>query len=114
MSIPHKICWMSYVKGGNRHRVRGSHHAHIWMDRLQKTNGVAGDNLRETQQRQKQQYDKNVGEYEFQVGQKVLVLLPSSTSKILTCWQGLFQIIRIGLVDYEVLHPDPKKKKIPC
>lgn len=52
-------------------------------DQLQKANRVAEDNLWAAQQRQKQQYDKNAGEREFQMGQSVLVLLPSSTSRIL-------------------------------
>lgn len=67
-----------------------SQYAQALKDRLQKVNRVAGDNLREAQKRQKQQHDKSLREHEFQVGQRVLVLLPSSTSKFLTCWQGPF------------------------
>lgn len=41
-----------------------------------------------------------------------LVLLPMSTSKLVTQWQGLFEIIhRVGQVDYEVHRPGQQWEK---
>eukprot|EP00064_Thunnus_orientalis_P016885 superscaffoldBa00003444_g16958 len=49
---------------------------------------------------------------EFQPGQKVLLLLPSSNSKLLAKWQGPYTILRkMGPVTYEIHHPVKKKAK---
>lgn len=46
------------------------------------------------------------------MGQSVLVLLPSSMSKFLTCWQGPFQVVcQVGLVDCEVLRPGHRREE---
>lgn len=48
----------------------------------------------EAQQHQKERYDTWTKLQKFREGQKVLVLLLTSTSKLLTKWQGPFEIIR--------------------
>lgn len=83
--------------------------------RLQSVNRLAQEQLRTGQEGQKERYNWGIQERDLQVGQRVFVLLPSLMSKFLTCWQGPFQIIkRIGLVNYEVLHPGHKCKKNKC
>lgn len=55
---------------------------------------------------QKRRYDATVQPREFQVGQKVLLLLPSSNEKLLLKWQGQFVITaRKGEVDVEICVP---------
>ena len=49
---------------------------------------VAQDNLARAQGKQKERYDKRVKPREFEAGQKVLVLLPTETSKFLAKWHG--------------------------
>lgn len=46
-------------------------------------------------------------ERKFRPGQRVLVLLPTSTTKLLMQWQGTLEIIhRVGPIDYEVHRPE--------
>ena len=48
---------------------------------------------------------------EFEVGDTVLVLLPTSTSKLLVKWQGPYQITKlVGLVNYRVDMHDRRKR----
>lgn len=53
---------------------------------------LAQVNETKAKQKQKAYYDKKVRNREFEIGQKVLVLLPKETSKLLTSWKGLFTI----------------------
>ena len=49
------------------------------------------------QQLQKKWYDQNARQREFQPGDHVLVLLPTTTSKLLAQWQGPYEVVkRIG------------------
>uniref|UniRef100_A0A3B3HU39 Gypsy retrotransposon integrase-like protein 1 n=1 Tax=Oryzias latipes TaxID=8090 RepID=A0A3B3HU39_ORYLA len=81
-------------------------------ERLQRYQEEAEVNLREAQRKQKTWYDQQARNREFQPGQKVLLLLPSSTHKLLTKWQGPYVITRkMGPVTYEVHHPEKKKSK---
>ena len=48
-------------------------------------------------------HDKEVRLREFEVGDTVLVLLPTSTSKLLVRWQGPYQITKlVGLLNYHM------------
>ena len=72
---------------------------------------VVRQNMAEGQKRQKEWYDKEARLREFEVGDTVLVLLPTSTSKLLAKWQGPFQITkRMGLVNYQVDMLDRRKR----
>lgn len=65
---------------------------------------VAKGTLEEAQQCHKAVYDQRAREHEFQVGDRVLVLLPMMDNKLLTQWEGLFEIIqRAGPIDYSLL-----------
>ncbi len=57
-------------------------------------------------------YDQHARLRQFQPGQKVLLLLPTSTSKLLAKWQGPYTVVRkMGPVTYEVHHPDKGKAR---
>ena len=72
---------------------------------------VVRQNMAEGQKRQKEWYDKEARLREFEVGDTVLVLLPTSTSKLLAKWQGPYQITkRMGLVNYQVDMLDRRKR----
>nr|KAG5694954.1 hypothetical protein BaRGS_031237 [Batillaria attramentaria]KAG5695632.1 hypothetical protein BaRGS_029122 [Batillaria attramentaria] len=64
--------------------------------------------LEKERSRQKRYYDKNARNRKFVIGDKVLVLLPTSTNKLLAQWQGPFEVLRVvSPVDYEIpLHED--------
>eukprot|EP00063_Salmo_salar_P026974 XP_014001809.1 PREDICTED: uncharacterized protein LOC106572279 [Salmo salar] len=81
-------------------------------DRLERYREEARANLQQAQKAQKRGYDQHARHRAFEPGQKVLLLLPSSTSKLLAQWQGPYLIGRkMGPVTYEVLHPDKGKEK---
>ncbi|XP_039862407.1 uncharacterized protein LOC120718122 [Simochromis diagramma] len=63
-------------------------------DRLGRYQAEAEVNLRDAQRSQKIWYDQQARQREFQPGQKVLLLLPSSNSKLLAKWQGPYTILR--------------------
>lgn len=78
--------------------------------RLEKYHQQAQENLQEAQRQQKLWYDQHARVREFQPGQKVLLLLPSSTSKLLAKWQGPYTVPRKkSQTTYEIHHPDKGK-----
>ena len=69
-------------------------------------------NLGQSQAEQKVWYDRSARSREFQSGEEVLVLLPTSASKLLARWQGPYKIVKkVGWVKYEVDMSDKKKRK---
>jgi len=57
-------------------------------------------------------------EREFETGEKVVVLLATTTNKLLAQWQGPCRVLhRVGEVICEVDMPDKRKRKtndLPC
>ncbi len=81
-------------------------------DRLERYQEQARENLKEAQIAQKVWYDQNAKQMQLQPGQKVLLLLPTSTNKLLAKWQGPFTVVRkTGPVTYEIHHPEKRKAK---
>lgn len=71
--------------------------------KLEQVSEIAREYLINAQSRQKEWYDKRARERQFMVGEPVLVLLPTESSKLLARWQGPHTIKqRIGEVNYEV------------
>ncbi|MGH0117755.1 UNVERIFIED_CONTAM: hypothetical protein FKN15_039051 [Acipenser sinensis] len=82
----------------------------LLRDRLELVGRLAQENLRNTQQRQRQQYNKNARIRTFRPGDNVLLLLPSSDSKLFAKWQGPYEVVRaVGRVNYEIRQPDHRK-----
>ncbi|XP_069027698.1 uncharacterized protein [Embiotoca jacksoni] len=66
---------------------------------------MSRENLLQAQECQQWLYNTKLSQ--FTPGEKVLVLLPSSSSKLLAKWQGPFVVTRrVGDVDYEVVWSD--------
>ncbi len=81
-------------------------------DRLEQYREQARENLHRKQQAQKQWYDQHARLRQFLPGQKVLLLLPTSSNKLLAKWQGPYSVARkMGPVTYEIHHPDKGKSK---
>lgn len=81
-------------------------------DKLENFRTLARENLSAAQQRQKVWYNTHARERDLKPGQKVLVLLPSGTSKLLAKWQGPYVVTRkLGPVTYEILCPERKQPK---
>ncbi|XP_072178202.1 uncharacterized protein [Diadema setosum] len=72
---------------------------------------AAQKNLAQAQKRQKAWYDRKARTKDLQVGDKVLVLLPSSSNKLLAKWQGPYPVIqKLSDVNYVVEMGDKRKK----
>ncbi|XP_061882697.1 uncharacterized protein LOC133633908 isoform X2 [Entelurus aequoreus] len=71
--------------------------------KLHKLGHLSHNNLLQAQKRQESLYNRGTHLRNFLPGEKVFVLLPTSSSKLLAEWQGPFVVSRqIGDVDYEV------------
>ncbi|XP_057183752.1 uncharacterized protein LOC130550329 [Triplophysa rosa] len=65
------------------------------------------ENLLQAQDKQSRLYNRGTNLRKFTPGEKVLVLLPTSSSKLLAKWQGPFEVTRqVGELDYEVVRSD--------
>ncbi|KAJ8397093.1 hypothetical protein AAFF_G00011470 [Aldrovandia affinis] len=79
-------------------------------NRLKKYRSEVQENLAKAQKTKKAWYNQHARHREFQVGQKVLLLLPTFTHKLLANWQGPFKVVRkVEPVTYEVSHSDKGK-----
>ena len=69
-------------------------------ERLKQTCKLARENM---QIRQKTHYDKRARSRKFDVGDKVLLLLPTKSNKLLLQWKGPYEIVEvINRMDYKV------------
>uniref|UniRef100_A0A1X7T3B8 Reverse transcriptase domain-containing protein n=1 Tax=Amphimedon queenslandica TaxID=400682 RepID=A0A1X7T3B8_AMPQE len=81
-------------------------------ERMESAREIVKENARAVQAKQKMYYDQRSREINFEVGDKVLLLLPSSTRKFVAKWQGPYEVIRkIGKVTYENEMPDKGGRK---
>ena len=72
-------------------------------EKLKSMSDLARVNEKEAKLKQKSYYDKRARTRHFEVGQKVLVLLPTNTSKLLASWKGPYPIVdKISPVDYKI------------
>ena len=62
------------------------------QERLDDTLKMAHDNLRASQTRYKRYYDRRTKERQFKCGDKVLILLPTDSNKLLMQWKGPYDI----------------------
>ena len=70
-------------------------------------------NLKLAQKKQKKWYDKRARDLVLQEGEKVLLLLPTRSEKLLAKWRGPYKVLRkIGCVNYEVEIPKGRKKSM--
>ena len=80
--------------------------------RLEEMSELARENLKKAQAKQKVWYNRKARDRAFQAGDKILVLLPSTTHKLTAEWQGPFEVKRpVGQVDYYV---EQNTKFITC
>ena len=79
--------------------------------RLAEYRDLVKTNMQTAQQQQKHWYDRTARQRKFTVGDNVLVLLPTSTNKLLAQWEGPYPITRcLDPVNYEVHLFDKRKK----
>ena len=82
------------------------------QEELAKMSELAFGNIRKTQQQRKRWYDQIAWDHEVQVGERVLLLLPTSTKKLLALWQGPYPVLmKVGPVTYKVDMFDRTKRR---
>ena len=75
------------------------------------TRGGAGEPT-EISTQAKKWYDKRARDITLVEGDKVLVLLPTRTEKLLAKWKGPYKVLRkVGRVNYEIEVPGGRKEK---
>ena len=87
-------------------------HLLTMRERFKKMSCMVQENLEAAQKVQKRWYDQNARQRQFEAGDQVLVLLPTSTNKLVAQWQGPYEVVKkIGKVNYLVHMYDRRKKK---
>ena len=72
-------------------------------DRLESTCKLARESLKSAKSKQKHYYDQKTRERKFKVGDKVLLLLPTSRNKLLVQWKGPYVVKEvISKQDYRI------------
>ena len=72
-------------------------------NRLEEICQLVTDSLMEAQGRQKHHYDRKTSDRRFQVGQKVLVLLPMEHNKLTLRWKGPYTVQEVvNRMDYRI------------
>ena len=67
----------------------------LMRERLEKMASLVQTNMAKAQDQQKRWYDRTSRKRVFQPGEQVLVLLPTSTSKLTAQWQGSYRSSRL-------------------
>ena len=72
-------------------------------ERLEKTCKLAQDNVRKLDIKQNVFYDKCARSRKFDVGDKVLLLLPSESNKVLLQWNGPYEVLEVvNAMNYKI------------
>ncbi len=87
-------------------------HVLSMREKLRKMSELACENLAAAQSRQESWYDKTARRRSFKPDVKVLVLLPTTSNKLLAEWQGPYRVVKhSGKVDYVVNTHDRRQKQ---
>ena len=71
-------------------------------DGLEQTCKLAHENLKKVQIKQKAYYDRRARSRKFDVGDKVLLLLPTDSNKLLQ-WKGPYEVVEVvNRIDYKI------------
>ena len=72
-------------------------------ERLKKTCKLAQDNVRRLDIKQNAFYDKRAKSRKFDDGDKVLLLLPSESNKVLLQWNGPYEVLEVvNVMNYKI------------
>lgn len=102
---PMRILRELWTKEVNDPEVCTTYHQYIvdLKERLESTCTMAKENLEKATQRYRANYNKRAKKRDMKVGEKVLVLLPTSSNKLLLQWRGPYEILKkVGNVDYRI------------
>ena len=78
-------------------------------ERLREVAARARKNAEEAQAKYKQYYDRKCSERSLEQGDKILVLMPSSSHKMMAEWIGPYKVVRkVNEYNYEIQLPKRK------
>lgn len=85
-------------------------HVERLQERAKKVWPTVREHMEKAQAAQARTYNRGASVREFQPGEKVLVLVPTTECKFLAKWQGPFEVVeRVGPVNYRVSQPGRRK-----
>ncbi|MGL5121486.1 MAG: hypothetical protein ACRC64_08155, partial [Plesiomonas shigelloides] len=81
-------------------------------ERIDKVMPMVREHMVEAQRAHQRVYDRPAQARKFRPGDRVLVLVPTTTSKFLVTWQGLYSVIeKVGPVTYHLRQPGRRKEE---
>ena len=85
-------------------------HVEQLQARAQKVWPLVREHMEKAQRAQSRVYNRGATLRSFEVGEKVLVLVPTSECKFLAKWKGPYEIVeKVGAVNYKVRQPGRRK-----
>ncbi|KAI2658233.1 Transposon Ty3-G Gag-Pol polyprotein [Labeo rohita] len=87
-------------------------HVREMRERIERVMPLVREHLTKAQQSQQRIYNRAAQPREFQPGDRVMVLVPTSACKFLATWQGPYTVIeRIGPVTYRLRQPGRRREE---
>ena len=81
-------------------------------ERLAEMAQLVSQHAAKSQQKQKKYYNRGAKSHRFQVGDLVLVLLPTAANQLELQWTGAYKIMKkVGAVDYEIEMPGRRQER---
>ncbi len=85
-------------------------HVKQMRERIDRVMPLVREHLSKVQQAQQRHYNRPAQPQEFQVGDRVMVLVPNAACKFLATWQGPYTVLeKIGPVTYRVRQPGRRR-----
>ena len=84
-------------------------------ERMEAAREIIIQNMKKSQNKQKEWYDLKAHDMKLRIGDQdlVLVLLPTSMNKLISQWHGPYEVTRvIGKVNYEIEMAEQRRKKV--
>ncbi len=86
-------------------------HVREMRERIDRVMPLVREHLTKAQQAQQRHYDRAAQPREFQTGDHVMVLVPTTACKFLATWQGPYTVTeKVGPVTYRVRQPGRRKE----
>ncbi len=86
-------------------------HVREMRERIDRVMPLVREHLTKAQQAQQRHYDQAAQPREFQPGDHVMVLVPTTACKFLATWQGPYTVTeKVGPVTYRVRQPGRRKE----
>ncbi|XP_073785929.1 uncharacterized protein [Danio rerio] len=87
-------------------------HVRDMRERIEKVIPIVKEHLTEAQRAQQRLYNRPAQPREFQLGDKVMILIPTTTSKFLASWKGPYTVVeRVRSVNYRVRQPGRRREE---